>query len=304
MNRNHWNMLIPFMIFVFGFGSVCFYLYGARNARLEEASFEDARIQMESSAVSDSASFESAFQTLEVPETNESITVPDAVASSEPQSQEEAKDDSTEWETGIVTDGTVYEKLMSGNFACLMDDDWEAMERVYHIMAKNGTAEWRQIDLNGDGTDDLILQEAWDNWGDIKSIAGIFDCKEGQEKCVFWDVNDYSEFMFCGGTGELMYYASYYGGVLSMEPYTHYYYDTEWNRIEDYTIIAYRIEASENEPIGEDWVAMHPDMAENGDYYRKYVGDDETGEILTFSEFVSIYETETGFAFDNSYFGE
>lgn len=302
MNRNHWNMLIPFMIFVFGFGSVCFYLYGARNARLEEASFEDARIQMETPAVSDSVPFESAFQTLEVPETNESITVPDAVASPEPQSQEEAKDDSTEWETGIVTDGTIYEKLMSGNFACLMDDDWEAMERVYHIMAKNGTAEWRQIDLNGDGTDDLILQEAWDNWGDIKSIAGIFDCREGQEKCVFWDVNDYSEFMFCGGTGELMYYASYYGGVLSMEPYTHYYYDTEWNRIEDYTIIAYRIEASENEPIGEDWVAMHPDMAENGDYYRKYVGDDETREILTFSEFVSIYETETGFAFDNSYF--
>ncbi len=141
MNRNHWNMLIPFMIFVFGFGSVYFYLYGVQNTRSEKTSFEDARTQMTSSAVSDSAPFESAFQTTEAPETNESVTMPDAMTSSEPQSQEEAKDDSTELETGIVTDGTVYEKLMSGNFACLMDDDWEAMERDYHIMVENGTAE-------------------------------------------------------------------------------------------------------------------------------------------------------------------
>lgn len=300
MNRNRWNMLIwiiPLILCAGAFVSI----YKEQTVHPKKVSSEDARMQTESAAGSDSVPLESTSPIVEPLETEECVAMPGSVTNSEPQPQEEEKDSTAESETGIVTDGTVYEKLMSGNFACLMDDDWEAMERVYHIMEKNGTVVWRQIDLNGDGTDDLILQEAWDNWGDIKSIAGIFDCKEGQEKCVFWDINDYSEFMFCGDTGELMYYASDYGGVLSREPYTHYYYDTEWNRIKDYTIIAYRIEASENEPIGEDWITEHPDMAENGDYYRKYVGDDETGKALTFSEFVSIYETETEFPFGNSY---
>ncbi|MDE7206553.1 MAG: hypothetical protein K2N90_05260 [Lachnospiraceae bacterium] len=247
-------------------------------------------------------SFDSVVHVEEYSERQESTVIPistEVSASTDTSEQEKTETDMSKPEK--VKDGTIYEMLMSGNFECLGNDEArkKEIERVYQIMTKNGTAVWRQIDINGDGTDDLILQETYENWGNRKAIAGIFDCKEGQEKCVFWDINDYSEFMFCGATGELMYYAPHYGGVLSMEPYTHYYYDSEWNRIEDYTIVAYRIEATENEPIGEDWIETYPDMAESGDYYRLYMGADQTGKALTFEEFVEIYETETGFAFQN-----
>ena len=280
MKNNHTNGLLFILIIVLFMGYLCYSI--ARNMQQQDNSFDGA------------------MQAEEYSEKQESTVIP--VSTEVSASTDTSEQEKTEAETPKpekIKDGTIYEMLMSGNFECLKDADWESIERAYEIMTKNKTAVWRQIDVNGDGTDDLILQETYENWGNKKAIAGIFDCKEGQEKCVFWDINDYSEFMFCGATGELMYCASFYGGVLSMEPYTHYHYDSEWNRIEDYTIVAYRIDATEDEPIGEDWIEAHPDMAENGDYYRLYAREDQTEKVLTFEEFVEIYENETGFAFQN-----
>lgn len=48
--------------------------------------------------------------------------------------------------------------------------------------------------------------------------------------------------------------------------------------------MTYWIEAAENDPIGADRIEAYPDKRENGDYYRLYVGEDETGKALTFTK--------------------
>lgn len=207
----------------------------------------------------------------------------------------------------FLKDGAFYSlkpsiqgEIMSGNFSWLEDVDWESKERAYLNMEESGKVEWRRIDLNKDGIEDLILQEK-DTVGDSdqKRIYGIIACEKDGARCVKWNENDMTEYSFCGSTGELMYTAPYYGGVVSGEPYRHYYYDEEWNEITDYKLVVYKIDSLMDEEYAEKWKKEHPDMAEDGLYYRKYVGDEE--EILTLEELKQIYETEMGDTFTSSF---
>lgn len=213
----------------------------------------------------------------------------------------ELEDDSDENLTTIK--GSIQDQIMSGDFSCLTNEDWESEQKVYRNLEDSRQGiEWRQLDLNGDGIEDLILQEAETVSSDseIKRIIGIFDCKRNEAKCVLWDVNDCTEYYFCGVTGELMYSAWSYGFVVSTEPYSHYYFDEEWNEIEDYTLVVYCIDSEMDEEYAEIWKQENPDMAEDGIYYRKYT--DEGEEILTREELESIYEMETGYEFSSEFY--
>ena len=177
--------------------------------------------------------------------------------------------------------------------------------------------EWRWIDLNGDGKDDLILQEK-DTVGDSEQhrIVAIFDCFEDRAVCIKTDFNDGTEYSFCGTSGALMYTAPSYGGVVSTDGYEHYHYDSEWNEIPDYTLRAYWIDGDDDkDPISEEWIESHPDMAVNGRYYRRYEENYTQfvnsgaegpwkGEVLTFQEFKNAYEAATGDRFWSTYFYE
>lgn len=198
---------------------------------------------------------------------------------------------------------SIQGQIMSGDFSCLTNENWESKQEVYRNLEKASAQglEWRQLDLNGDEIEDLILQEAETVTSDSgeKRIIGIFDCKRDEARCVLWDVNDSSEYYFCGTTGKLMYSASSYGGVVSTESYSHYYFDEEWNEIKDYSLVVYRINSKIDKEYAEEWKRENPDMAEDGIYYRKYTEDGV--EILTQKELESIYKMETGYEFYSAF---
>jgi hypothetical protein len=192
------------------------------------------------------------------------------------------------------TQGTI----MSGDFSCLENEDWESMQESYK--RENDKYEWRLIDLNGDGIEDLILQEkdTVDEYSNRHRILGIFACEEDGAKCVLWDDAYMGEFSFCGPTGELMLYYYNFGGMVDTEGYQHYYYDMEWNKVIDYRLVIWGVNSPEGYDYPTEWFESHPDMQEEGIYYRKYegayAGDDAEGEVLTLEGLKEIYETEMG----------
>lgn len=192
---------------------------------------------------------------------------------------------------------TIQSQIMSGDFSCLTDEEkWENLQERYAMRAD--FFEWRQIDLNGDGIEDLILQEKniSGHNDDIHIIHGIFGCQKDEAILVLWDEVDCTEYYFCGPTGEIMYTAPSYGApILSFEPYSHCYFDRDWNQIRDYELVVYEIDMISYPESVEEWRQEHPDMAEDGIYYKKYSEKGE--EILTREELESIYEQETGSEF-------
>lgn len=206
---------------------------------------------------------------------------------------------------------TIQSELMSGNFEHLdgtYDEDVTYSDYMTKWYSRQQEAhEWRQLDLNGDGIEDLILQESREvgEWGHHEIVA-IFACEKDSASCIFLDMNDMSEYYFCGPAGELMYTASSYGLWVAVEPYDHYYYDREWNRIKDYSLVVYDIDVErgleEYPQQVEEWKQNHPDMAEQGVYFRKETDAGE--EALTQEEFTEIYETVTGLGFYSSFFTE
>lgn len=196
---------------------------------------------------------------------------------------------------------SIQSEIMDGNFQHLdePDDFKERIDEYYNMRLERGIpeVEWQIIDINGDGTEDMILQERDTIYGETKPIVGIFACEGESAKCVEWDLIDMTEYSFCGPTGELMYTAPNYGWVVDSEPYVHYYYDREWNKVEDYTLKIIRIDSTMDEEYAEIWKKEHPDFAVDGIYYRKYAEGRE--EVLTREEMEEIYETATGYKLDS-----
>lgn len=196
---------------------------------------------------------------------------------------------------------SVQSEIMHGDFQHLDEpDDFKAyVDEHYNMWMERGISEveWQIIDINGDGTEDLIVQNSDTTYGESKQILGIFACGEESAECVEWDLNDNTEYSFCGPTGELMYTAPNYGGVVDNEPYVHYYYDGEWNKVEDYTLEIIQIDSAMNEEYAEIWKEEHPDLAEDGIYYRKYA--EGRVEELTREEMEEMYETATGYKLDS-----
>lgn len=207
---------------------------------------------------------------------------------------------------------TIQSELMSGNFEHL-DEGREIFEGVTYAeyMAERYPRwkeedEWRQLDLNGDGIEDLILQmKRRDKDWEQQRILAIFACDKDSASCILLDENDMTEYYFCGSTGELMYTSPDQGRYVDFENYWHCYYDRDWNRIRDYELIIYRVNedmGSEFPEWAEEWKSKHPDMAEDGVYFRRYT--DEREEAFTREEFTEIYETVTGLGLHSSFFAE
>ena len=208
------------------------------------------------------------------------------------------------------TSGNIQSAIMDGDFSGMADTEFkEHVVESYQRWEENGIIEemeWRQIDLNGDGIDDLILQECRSvGQTQMHRIVAIFACEEDSAECMLWDLNDYSEYSFCGSTGELMYTAPYSGTAIAGEPYRHYYYDNEWNEVTDYqlvrTIVDSSMDGSREEFLHhhQEFIESHPDMAEDGEYYSRYVIDIETGEAeeretLSYEQFKEIFEDAMG----------
>lgn len=199
---------------------------------------------------------------------------------------------------GDSDEDSIQGTIMSGDFSCLEDSDWERMQKSYE--REIDLYEWRQLDLNSDGIEDLILQEkrTADEDSNQHRILGIFGCGKDEARCVLWDDVYMGNFSFCGPTGELMHRYYSFGGMVDTEGYKHYYYDKDWNEIIDYQLVIWDVNSPEGYDYPAKWFEEHPDMQEEGTYYRRYegayTGEETEGEVLTLEEFKEIYETEMG----------
>lgn len=193
---------------------------------------------------------------------------------------------------------SMREELLRGDFAHLRGE-YSDFRKTLEVNWEQGESEWRLIDLNGDGTDDFILQEK-KPVGDTeqKRILGIFTITEDGIRCIAVDFADGTEYSFCGITGKLMYTAPNYGGIIDNEPFEHYHYDEEWQRVTDYKLEILRLDSEVDEELAQKWKHEHPDMAEDGLYYFRYVGD-ETEKLIK-EEWIAFYESETGLQYDGS----
>lgn len=208
------------------------------------------------------------------------------------------------------SEGSIQSAIMDGDFSSMRDVEFrETVEQQYQWWEESRAIEemeWRLVDLNGDGIDDLILQEV-QTVGESQQhrIVAIFALKEDSASCELWDLNDGTEYSFCGSTGELMYTAPYSGTAIAGEPYWHYYYDSEWNKIRDFvltgTVVDSSMDGSREEFLQyhQEFIEAHPDMAEDGVYYSRHEIDIESGEqkereALTFEEFKEIFEEVMG----------
>lgn len=207
-------------------------------------------------------------------------------------------------------ESTIQSAIMDGDFSGMTDaESRKIVEENYQRWVENETIEemeWRLVDLNGDGIDDLILQEVQSvGQTQMHRIVAIFAMKGDGVSCMLWDLNDCSEYSFCGSTGELMYTAPYSGTAIAGEPYRHYYYDSEWNKIEDYQLLRTQVDSSMDGSREEflqhhrEWIEAHPDMAEDGEYFIRYEIDIELGErkgsdVLSYEQFKEIFEDVMG----------
>lgn len=197
-----------------------------------------------------------------------------------------------------MQDVTIQDAIMSGDFSCIEDSYRERVQNNYE--RRHDAYEWRRLDLNHDGIEDLILQEKETVTEDSNQhrILGIFACGETQAKCVLWDDVGMGYYAFCGVTGELMerYYS--FGTMVDVEGFKHYFYDAEWNKVVDYSLVIWKVDGPDGYDYPAEWFEAHPDMQEEGIYYRKYEGADtgkaEAGEALTLEELKEVYRTEMG----------
>lgn len=201
----------------------------------------------------------------------------------------------------------VQSEIMTGNFEYLSNSD-EYLDSIEELYRKGEEDEhfsqWWRTDLNGDGIKDLILEDCYSvysGFGYGSMIYGIFICGEDEATCIWWDDDDDTEYYVFGkSTDELMYTELNYEGAVSYEQYSHCNIDEEGNLITDYTLTVYRIDGTVDEKEAEEWRQAHPDMAEDGIYYRKYTK--AGAEILTQEELENIYETVTGYNFHSEFY--
>lgn len=205
---------------------------------------------------------------------------------------------------------TIQSEIMSGNFEHLEEGKEERGDGITYseyfterYPYWKESCEWRQLDLNGDGIEDLILHYISSGYGNTQGILGIFACDKDSAHCIMWDDVDSTEYYFCGSSGELMYTAPSYGMYTDFEPYRHCHYDRDWNLIKDYDLIIYRVDIEgymEAYPQhAEEWIQANPDMAESGVYFLRRTDTGE--ELLTQEEFTDIWESVTGLTLESDF---
>ena len=120
-------------------------------------------------------------------------------------------------------------QIISGDFSSLdipEDDDTllSQLERMFYHFQDN-PHEWTEIDLNGDGIKELVLQVPTHHEG-INRIEAIFtfDYENNETELVYWHHNDLLRFLLLGANRNLVHYHFSYG-TYNWDSYTHVIFD-------------------------------------------------------------------------------
>lgn len=202
---------------------------------------------------------------------------------------------------------TLKEQIKSGDFSNLKETDnirIEEIKRVYANKKNDEGIEWIEGDLNGDGLNELIWQEEKSYNEGMKRIVGIFTFQTDEPVCTIWDINDSTEFLFMSDTGNIIYYTQYYG-TYYFNGFDCYKFDSDWNKELFYGLHIYNVYDISEVDV-QWWHEEHPDMTNEGIYYKRYIlkSSLKYEENLEEKEFLKGFEEMCGFSFDYMKFEE
>lgn len=162
-----------------------------------------------------------------------------------------------------------------------------------------------RMDVNGDGLPELISVEG-DREGPVFPIAHIYAYTGGMTKTVELvdvDLNDYTEYLYLGGNGNLIYDYSNFG-VIDHGQYEQYQFDENWDRellqrLEVYYFWKEGYDEEETERLKEGYPDTYGKRGGGYYYFQSRPGAD--GELvkkeLTKNAFMKAYLEMTGFDF-------
>lgn len=186
-----------------------------------------------------------------------------------------------------------FEGIMQGDMSSLYQLEEKERDFVKKL-AKNGYNEWNVCDVNGDGKEELILQERQGELGgNIGYIIGIFAETEDGVKRVLWDVFETGEY-YSFIDGNLLHYY-YVSGTHTANLYTLYRFDDAWEIRAERTFQIIRVDDFEEYKGLSD--ELKKEITDIGFYYR-YVIYDENGEkntmLLSEKEWLDKFQEELG----------
>jgi len=206
--------------------------------------------------------------------------------------------------SNLTTQNYLLWQIKNGDFSNLIvpesDDTLLEALRLVNNNIESRNYEWVEFDLNGNGTNELILQ-ASNNEMSRMALIFTFDFDNQEVNLVYFHTADILRFLFLSENGNLIWYSFSYG-IYNWNSYTHMIFDEEWNLIQLYTLqITYIYDMSE---MPDNWINTNPDMSETGIYFHKEIGTfgEETFErmALNESQFIREFEEMAGFSFYNA----
>lgn len=196
---------------------------------------------------------------------------------------------------------TIMDSFERGDFGSLKDNliTQKDVSDIYQIMNMNNEAKFVRCDINGDDIDELILREERSFRNGVQRIIGIFVYQDYKMCCVYWDINDSTEYCFLGENGNVVYYTQHYGTYL-YEEYSSVEFDSNWAQH-----VLIRLEIWNVYDLGEvrdDWTELHPDMSVEGIHCKKIIlSQSKEEEVLvqplSVEQFLTEFYKLTGFDF-------
>lgn len=195
------------------------------------------------------------------------------------------------------------EKIMTsfekGDFSSLNNNliTQKDISDIYQIKSEYEGAEFVRCDINGDDIDELILREKTLFRNAVQRIIGVFAYQGHKMDCVYWDINDSTEYSFLGENGNVIYYMQHYGTYL-YEEYNDVEFDSNWVQK-----ISLRLEiwnVYDLEEVRDNWVELHPDMNVEGIYCKKIIlsqskAEEEVVQPLSVEQFLTEFFELAGF---------
>ena len=190
----------------------------------------------------------------------------------------------------------LIEQIKNGDFSSLTWVSDIELENLRIALENRDGMEWLEHDINNDGMNELIYQEKDIRYEKTKRIVAIFGFMNSDTRLVLLDVFDIPRHYFLSENGNIIYHNFSYG-AWQHDTYSHYIFDDELNRENDYGLELYNIYDLAELP--DDWAKINLDMTEVGVYYNKYVPKDDVWirEALDERQFLEAFEEMTGTSF-------
>lgn len=210
-----------------------------------------------------------------------------------------------------------FDLIEQGDWSVIVeysDMDWPG---EYWRDGFNKVAHYQRMDVNGDGLPELLIGQV-NSYIHRVPIDYIYTYAGGMTKTVelvYTDLNDYTEYLFHGSEGNLIYDYSDHGQI-QYGAYTRYIFDENWKKQPLDKIVIYGFYDTDyyDEEENARYKEHYPDTygSRGGGYYffkGSPIINEESGsgvvndwslEAITEEEFIDIYYEMTGFDF----FGE